>query len=1017
MNMYAIGRITRLGLLLLALGLSVTAIEPALAQTANFPPGAPKLPVWSQLPDWNGIWERGGDIVWDDSLPNTPGEPQAPPYNEKYLKEYEARRAEMRAANLAGRPRNLRGGDLYATMPAMMIMLFPLDVEINPREVVLMTSNGGAREIYTDGRLHPADALPSKKGHSIGRWEGKTLIVDTCCFKDDTRFPGGGAHSDAMHITERIWSPDGHSLKDAIVVEDPKAFTKPWTTEKTYYRRPDWEQVEYDPEENTRDFPGAGTAAGAGGPQSLYGAQAAPGGVGQPVRVRLDDDKPYTGRDAQSLQKATAFAVGNLAWETVKLVNVERSASQIKWVGLTRSARWRCTAAPDATKASCENALAPPAVAAVPATLDIKPATTEGPLVRNRISVDGRDRGYSYYVSSKVDKKGFNFIVYALHDNGQTVEEFAEQSGWKKLAEKSGFVVVFPEAVDKTWAPNSGAEDHYLKAVYDDASTHMLLPAGDAPPQNFGPRGGAAAAGGGEPPNGGAAGGAGRRRGEGGEAAGAGGRDREAPNAEGGGNRRNSGPPRVMTWFPFQYLTGIGAGGRVAQEFAIDYPGVYAALATLNATPFNAVYAKGNEPAQAYFQEMRFKNASPVWKQLKKDVPVAVWLFNSGEPGAAGTKLANYWKQVDRVSAAGSATAVAGFNTTIYSNSGNPAQQLRLSNLPASFKPDETLASAIWGDFFSHVARWTSSPNGDLGTLLTQAEIKDSFDIRPITVDGKPYKYYLQRPSGVTKGKPLPLVIAAHGFGFPAWLYLSQIEMHEVGAKEGFLTAYIDGPAPGWDFTSPDGGDAQFIQKVIADAEQTYGADPGRIYMQGFSLGSGLTYMMGVTHPSLFAAISPNSGIGPMSKEVEARIAAVKAQSDIRIPTLMVYGDVDSGGSIDGQMPAQGVIRGAFDELKTFDHITTQDRTERFRSDNVEPYDVLVPGVKVSRSGSDKRYPQGRFDIYRYLSADPAPLNLFSFVWVEDMAHGGDPRQAQLEWDYFKRWHRNADGSLGYSSH
>ena len=83
-------------------------------------------------------------------------------------------------------------------------------------------------------------------------------------------------------------------------------------------------------------------------------------------------------------------------------------------------------------------------------------------------------------------------------------------------------------------------------------------------------------------------------------------------------------------------------------------------------------------------------------------------------------------------------------------------------------------------------------------------------------------------------------------------------------------------------------------------------------------------YMMGVTHPSLFAAISPNSGIGPMSKEVEARIAAVKAQSDIRIPTLMVYGDVDSGGSIDGQMPAQGVVRGAFDELKTFDHITTQ---------------------------------------------------------------------------------------------
>jgi len=78
----------------------------------------------------------------------------------------------------------------------------------------------------------------------------------------------------------------------------------------------------------------------------------------------------------------------------------------------------------------------------------------------------------------RADKKGFNFIVYALHDNGQTAEEFAEQSGWKKIAEKNGFVVVFPEAVERSWASNSGGEDHYLKAVYDDASSHMVLPGG-----------------------------------------------------------------------------------------------------------------------------------------------------------------------------------------------------------------------------------------------------------------------------------------------------------------------------------------------------------------------------------------------------------------------------------------------------------------------------------------------------------------------------------------------------------
>jgi hypothetical protein len=172
--------------------------------------------------------------------------------------------------------------------------------------------------------------------------------------------------------------------------------------------------------------------------------------------------------------------------------------------------------------------------------------------------------------------------------------------------------------------------------------------------------------------------------------------------------------------------------------------------------------------------------------------------------------------------------------------------------------------------------------------------------------------------------------------------------------------------------------------------------------------------MMGVAHPQLFAAISPNSGIGPMSPAVQARIADNKARFDARIPTIIVYGDVDSGGSPDGKIPAQGVLRGAFDELKALNHITTPDTVALFQSDYVAPYEVLVPGGKLVRQGIDTRYAKGRFDQYQYVSADPVALNLFNFVWVVDMAHGGDPRQAQMEWDYFKHWRRNSDGTLQF---
>ena len=221
-------------------GLGLLAAALTWAQVANMPPAGPRLPNWSALADWNGVWERDGDIVWDDRIPV--GVPQRPPYNEQY---------EKLAASAPPARGGVRG---MAGMPGMMTMVFPMEVEINPREVLVIPESGLARRIYTDGRLHPAEPLPNSTGHSIGHWKGKELLVDTCCVKDTIRLPGGGPHSDALHIKERIYAPDAGTLVDEITVEDPKALTKPWTTVKTFRRRPDWEPVEYDPQENNRDF-------------------------------------------------------------------------------------------------------------------------------------------------------------------------------------------------------------------------------------------------------------------------------------------------------------------------------------------------------------------------------------------------------------------------------------------------------------------------------------------------------------------------------------------------------------------------------------------------------------------------------------------------------------------------------------------------------------------------------------------------------------------------------------------
>jgi poly(3-hydroxybutyrate) depolymerase len=613
-------------------------------------------------------------------------------------------------------------------------------------------------------------------------------------------------------------------------------------------------------------------------------------------------------------------------------------------------------------------------------------------LRRNVVSVDGQDREYFYYVPASADHAGFNQIVYALHDDGQSVQQFAEQSGWTRLADANGFVVVFPEAIQKQWGPSAGGEDDYLKAVLAHAITHMTIPAppGAQPAMRRG------AEGGGE-----------------GEGPAAGGHEvGHEGGGEGGGMGRGGGGIRIRTWAPFQYLTGDGQGGALAQSFAMNHPGLYAAVATFDAHPYDEAYAKGDEPAEGAFLHVWSGRAlQPVWKQRKKDIPAAVWLFSAGAPDA---RLADYWKRADHVAPAGAAASFGGFSTTVYTAPDNDVQQVRVTSAPAGTAYDAKVTGAIWNDLFNHVARWTSTPDGELGRMLTKAQVEKTFDVRTIAVGDRTYTYYVKPPSSYHKGESLPVVLSAHGFGFPAWMYLSQIKMHEVGEKEGFITVYLQGQDDAWDFTDPEGPDSEYIQKVIAAVKADYQADPHRIYMQGFSIGSGLTYMMGLTHPKIFAAVSPNSGIGPMPKAVEARIAELEAASDVRMPVMLTYGTADHGGTIDGEIPDKGVLQGALDEVKAYDHITVADTTQPFHSPAGPDYRILVPGGKLTPQAIDSRYPRGRFRTFDYFSADATPRDLLKFVWIADLTHGGDPRQAQYEWDYFRHWRRNDDGSLAY---
>jgi hypothetical protein len=132
-------------------------------------------------------------------------------------------------------------------MPRDMYEPVPIEIlQLSDQIVMLLENDHISRHIFLDTTEHPKDLSPSWMGHSIGHWEGDTLVVDTVALHGETFLDGGGhPHTPNMHLTERIKRVDANTLDDQVTVDDPKAYVKPFTIQKTYRLKPGWHVMEY----------------------------------------------------------------------------------------------------------------------------------------------------------------------------------------------------------------------------------------------------------------------------------------------------------------------------------------------------------------------------------------------------------------------------------------------------------------------------------------------------------------------------------------------------------------------------------------------------------------------------------------------------------------------------------------------------------------------------------------------------------------------------------------------------
>ncbi|HSG63589.1 MAG TPA: DUF6152 family protein [Gammaproteobacteria bacterium] len=137
--------------------------------------------------------------------------------------------------------------------PMLTVLPYLNEIEILDDRVLIKSElNGVVRTVYTDGRDHPADGPRTIQGHSIGRWEGQALVVDTRLFADYRLAHGRGIPSGAQkHTIERYaLSPDRTRLDIEIRVEDPEFVVAPYTVSTSWKHAPErtLEPFDCDPE-------------------------------------------------------------------------------------------------------------------------------------------------------------------------------------------------------------------------------------------------------------------------------------------------------------------------------------------------------------------------------------------------------------------------------------------------------------------------------------------------------------------------------------------------------------------------------------------------------------------------------------------------------------------------------------------------------------------------------------------------------------------------------------------------
>ena len=257
--------------------LSQTA--PATTQASVTQASVPQRPAPdpARLPDgkpnWTGFWDlpngfletyrgpagvsgprRGGGSGRAQNVPLTQRPATVPEMKSPYKERYEALLKQAAAGTLPD-PGALC---LPQGMPGMMGAIYGMEILQTPKIIAISSEfKAGTRRIWMDEKTHPpADDLDETfTGHTIGRWEGDVLVVETVGIRADVGLGGRPPlpHSSRLRLIERFRQTAPGMLAYEITYDDPEAYVASWTDTRTYRYRADLKLQEFVCQENNRN--------------------------------------------------------------------------------------------------------------------------------------------------------------------------------------------------------------------------------------------------------------------------------------------------------------------------------------------------------------------------------------------------------------------------------------------------------------------------------------------------------------------------------------------------------------------------------------------------------------------------------------------------------------------------------------------------------------------------------------------------------------------------------------------